>query len=107
MSSEQRYLLRNLALLLKRYYRECASAARFPIDSDIFGIGLYDVRIPGILADPQVIVALFSSSGATENVSYASSSAHCCGLRMVELKGLRYFDALTNRPDIEDTAVEG
>lgn len=74
--TEQRYLVRELALLLQRYYRECASAAGLPIDGDILRVGLDNVRVPGVLADPEVIVALFAPSRATEYVSYASSSAH-------------------------------
>ena len=77
MPSEQRYRVRKLALLFQRHYCKCASTARLPVDCDIFWIGFDDVAIPCILADPEIIVALLSSSRATEDVSYITLSAHC------------------------------
>ena len=86
VSSKQRELFRKLALLFERYHRECASTASLPVDCHILRVGFDDVRVPCVLADSQIIVALFSSSRAAEYVSCAFLSAHCYGMRMPELK---------------------
>jgi hypothetical protein len=58
VAAEEGHLLGEASTLVDGNDGECASAARFPIDRDVFGIGLDQVRVPCVLGYAEVIVTL-------------------------------------------------
>jgi hypothetical protein len=74
--AEERNLVGSSAALIDRNDSECATAARFPIDCDVFWVGLWSVSmslsrsraarradldqvgVPGVLGDAEVVIAL-------------------------------------------------
>ena len=89
-----------LSSLNNRYYCECAATARFPVDTQILWVRFDEVGIPGIFRYAEIIVALFSSRGLAEHMSYTAMSEQIRIDGQALLVGLRYFDARTKRPDI-------
>lgn len=45
MAPEKRHALREFSALIDRYDRECASTASFPIDREVFWVGLVETPI--------------------------------------------------------------
>lgn len=55
--AEEGHLVGQLTLLVHGNDRECAAAARLPIDREVLRIGLDQIRIPSIPTDVEVVVA--------------------------------------------------
>lgn len=68
VSPEQWHHLRQLSTLLQRDDGECAAARGLPVDGQVFGVAFDEVGVPGVLADAQVVVALFASARLSEDV---------------------------------------
>ena len=102
MAAEERYDIWQLSTLFERDDSECAAAARFPVDREVFWVGFDEVGVPSILTDAQVIVALFSAGGAAEYVACVAFVSEAFGGAWVGGSGcyVRYLDARTKRPDI-------
>jgi hypothetical protein len=107
VSSEQRHGIRQLSTLFQRDDGECAAARRLPVDRQVLGVTFYEVGVPCILADTQVVVACLALARLSEDVSWRSRGqdgivgAINGGLAARRKEaGLRYLDALTKRPDI-------
>lgn len=114
VSPEQWHHLRQLSTLLQRDDGECAAARGLPVDGQVFGVAFDEVGVPGVLADAQVVVALFASARLSEDVpcvcrvvstycscSYATTRPRCDDRGVwCWSAGLRYLDALTKRPDM-------
>jgi hypothetical protein len=69
MSPEEGNLVGQLALLVERDYGERAAARGVPIDRQVLGVDLDQVRVPGIATDVEVVVAELLPGGLPENVS--------------------------------------
>ena len=108
MSSEQGHDIRQLSTLFQRDDGECAAARGLPVDRHVFGVTFYDVGVPCVLADAQVVVACLALAGLPEDMSWwvCSQYAIQCDPRGVDQwaggqADLRYLDALTKRPDMD------
>ena len=97
MSSKERDLFRQSALLVNRYNSKCASTARFPIDREVFwicldslsapspfpknqarGSHLHQICIPSIATDVQVVIASLLSRRLPKDMSCPAVSVHSC-----------------------------
>ena len=70
VSAEERYAVRGSASLADGDDGEGASTAGLPIDSEVFGVGFYEIGVPGILGDAQAIVALLTLRRLSEDVAW-------------------------------------
>lgn len=96
MAAKQGYLVRKLSLLVQGNNRECAAAARLPVDGQELGVrsgqferrlatdfhgargrsaSLDQIRVPSVPTDVEVVVAELLSGRLPEDVSYMVSSS--------------------------------
>jgi hypothetical protein len=105
VSSEQRHGIGHLSTLLQRDDGECAAAGGLPVDGKVLGVTFHQVGVPGVLANAEVVIAGLALASLSEDVSWRwrGQDAIIVGaMRMV----LRYFEALTKRPDIAEREGE-
>lgn len=74
MSSEQRHHIRQLSTLFQGDDSECAAARRLPVDRHVFGVTFYNVGVPSVLADAQVVVAGLALARLPEDMSWRPRS---------------------------------
>jgi hypothetical protein len=108
VSPEQRHDIRQLSTLFQGDDGKCAAAGRLPVDRHVFGVTFHDVGVPGVLADAQVVVAGLALARLPEDMSWWVGSQYAieCDQSGVDRwvggrADLRYFDALTKRPDMD------
>ena len=106
VSPEQGHDIRQLPTLFQGDNGECAAARRLPVDRHVFGVTFYNVGVPSVLADAQIVVAGLTLARLAEDMSWwvCSQYAIQCDDRGGCVGGqadLRYFDALTKRPDMD------
>jgi hypothetical protein len=107
VSPEQGHDIRQLSTLFQGDDSECAAARGLPVDRHVFGVTFYDVGIPSVLADAQVVVAGLALARLSEDMSWWPRSQYAIRCDHWGLIGglagradLRYLDALTKRPDM-------
>lgn len=78
MAAEQGQNVRQLAALVDRNDSKGTAAASLPIDREVFGVGLDQVGVPGILGDAEVVVALFLQGGTASERAYGGRRGAPC-----------------------------
>jgi hypothetical protein len=58
VAAEERKLVGSSAALIDGNDSKGAATAGFPVDGDVFGVGLDQVCVPGVLGDAKVVIAL-------------------------------------------------
>ena len=69
MPAKQWYPLRETAAFADGYDCKGASPARFPVDREVFRIGLDQIGVPCIFRDAKTVVALLPLGGLSEDMS--------------------------------------
>lgn len=80
MAAEEGHLVGHATPLIDGDDGEGASSGSFPIHCDVFGVGLHQVGVPGVLRNAQIIVALFLGEGLAD-VWWAAVGARAAWLR--------------------------